>query len=205
MFGFDPNGWTRLNKVLSAGTAFGTVSPTHPITYVEMMYGASTGSVNFIVNPSIDLYPYLGDIRIQRITDSSRSGERNGGIVGSINTGTTMDQYNRFMNMTVVSGANAGGAYTNTQTNASVNWNYPMMTGTNFNYTDPTKYQVGNNADQSNRECVVLEAYIKQATASTVTNMATFTTYAATGVDFNCLWWLCCPTLDYYAAIPTAA
>jgi len=205
MFGFDPNGWTNLNKALTAGTAFGTVSPTHPITYVEMMYGASTGSVNFIVNPSVDLYPYLGDVRIQRITDSSRSGERNGGIVGSINTGTTQGQYNRFLNMTVVSGATAGGALTNTQTNACVNFNYPMMTGTNFNYTDPTKYQTGNGADQSNRECVVLEAYIKQATASTVTTMATFTTYAATGVDFNCLWWLCCPTLDYYVAIPTAA
>jgi len=205
MFGYDPNGWTSLNKVLTAGTAFGTVSPTHPITYVEMMYGASTGSVNFIVNPSVDLYPYLGDVRIQRITDSSRSGERNGGIVGSINTGTSQGQYNRFLNLTVVSSATAGGAFTNTQTNAAVNWNYPMMTGTNFNYTDPTKYQIGNNADQSNRECVVLEAYIKQAAASTVTTMATFTTYAATGVDFNCLWWLCCPTLDYYTALPTAA
>lgn len=203
MFGFDPQGWTSMNKTLTAGTAFGNMTPTHPITYVEMMYGASTGGVNFIVNSSADLYPYIGDIRIQRLTDTARSGERAGAVAASINAGTSNGAYNRFMNMSVPSGGTAGAAFTNSQTNGSLNWNYPMMTNVNFNYTDPTSYLLGNPADATNRECVVLEAYVKQATASTVTPLVSFTSYAATGVDFNCLWWLCCPTIDYYTAIPS--
>lgn len=204
MFGYDPAGWTSLNRLLTGGTSFGTVAPTHPITYVEMMYGGSTGGINFVVNTSADLFPYVGDVRIQRLTDTSRNGDRNGVVAATINAGTTTGAYNRFMNMSVPSSGTAGAAFTNTITNGSINFNYPMMTGVNFNYTDPTTYQVGNPADQTNRECVSMEVYVKQAVASSVTGVLTFTTYAGTGVDYNCLWWLCCPTLDYYSAIPTA-
>ncbi len=204
MFGFDPQGKSTANKALIVGTGNFTFAPTHPITYVELMYAGVTGSVNFVVNTCADLYPYLGDVRVQRITDSSRNGERNGVVFATINSGTTTSAYNRFMNFAAPANAGAGATFTNSQTNGSVSWNYPMMTGTNLNYSDPEKYILGNGSDQSNRECCVLEAYIKQDAASSVTKFVSFTTYAASGPDFNCLWWLCCPTLDYYSAIPTA-
>lgn len=207
MFGYDPNGKGVANKLLVAGTTNFNYTPTHPITYIELMYGASTGSVNFLVNASTDLYPYIGDIRVQRITDSARSTDRRGIISEAINTGFSASVYNRFLNFRDgASSANStgGAAITNSQTNATLNWNYPMMTGTNFNYTDPNLYILGADNDQTSRECVNMEVLVKQDVASTTSKSLTFATYAGTGPDYNCLWWLCCPTLDYYITIPSA-
>lgn len=207
MYGYDPNGKSTGNRILTAGSQAFSYVPTHPITYVEMMYGASTGSVNYVVNTSCDMYPYIGDVRVQRITDSARTDDRLGVVVASSLAGTTTSVYNRFLNFrngTSSAFGTGGAAFTNSQTNASLNFNYPMMTCTNFNYTDPTSYILGSTVDQTNRECVNVEILVKQDVASTVSKSLSLTTYAGTGPDFNCLWWLCCPTLDYYTSIPTA-
>jgi len=204
MFGFDPNGKSTANKALVVGTANFNFTPTHPLTYVSMMYGSFRGSVNYIANASCDLYPYIGDIRVQRITDSTRNGDRVGTQTAGINTATTKSAFLRFLNFSVPAHGDAGAAFTNTQTNGSLNWNYPMMSSVNWNFADATYSNNGNVYDQTDRECVLMEAYVKQATANTVTDSVTFNTYAGTGPDFTCLWWLCCPTLDYYSAIPTA-
>jgi hypothetical protein len=207
VYGYDPNGKSTAYKLLVAGNSSFNYTPTHPISYVEMMYGAATGGVNFIMNPSADLYPYVGDVRVQRITDSARTNDRLGIVVAGINAGTTASVYNRFLNFRDGSSSatgQAGAAFTNSQTNASINWNYPMMTSVNFNYTDPTGYILGKANDQTTRECVNLEVLVKQDTGSTTSKSLTFATYAGSGVDYNCLWWLCCPTLDYYTSIPLA-
>lgn len=207
MFGYDPNGKSTANKLLTAGTNTFNFTPTHPITYVEMMFGASTGSVNFVANTSCDLYPYIGDVRIQRINDSSFSTWRLGVVSASTAAGTSASNYNRFLNFqgnNNFAAGTGGAAFTNTQINSALNWNYPMMTGVNFNYTDPTTYVNGAVNDQTSRECVALEILVKQDTASTVSKSLSVTTYAGSGPDYNCLWWLCCPTLDYYTSLPVA-
>lgn len=207
MYGYDPNGKSTANNLLVGGTSNFNYTPTHPITYVEMMYGASTGGINFVVNTSLDLFPHIGDIRVQRITDSSRNGDRSGNLGANINAGTSASFYNRFLN-TRDGGSTAactgGAAYTNTQTNSSINWNYPMMTPFNFNYTDPSKYVLGMDTDGTSRECTLMETLVKQDVANTVSKSLSFSTFAGTGTDYNCLWWLCCPTLDYYTSIPSA-
>ena len=43
---------------------------------------------------------------------------------------------------------------------------------------------------------------IKQPTAGTA-EYATISSYVGTGPDFQCLWFLCCPTIDYGIAYPT--
>lgn len=204
MFGYDPNGTSTANKLLVVGTSNFNYTPTHPLTFVAMMYGAFSGSVNYYVNAGADLYPYIGDVRVQRISDNTLASYRAGIASHTINTATTKSAFNRFMNMSNIPAATGGGTFTNSQTNAAINFNYPMMASTNWNYTDPTKSNIGSGADQTDKECVLLEAYVKQSTANTVSDSLTFSTYAGSGPDYNCLWWLCCPTLDYYSVIPTA-
>lgn len=203
-FGYDPNGKSTANKLLVAGTANFNYTPTHPSVYIANMYGAFKGSMNYIVNTSCDLYPYIGDIRVQRITGDTIASDRLGGGNSGINTGTTKSAFLKYMNFQIPYPASGGACFTNTQTNGSINWNCPMMAGVNFNFTDPNYSITGNGKDQTDNECSYLEAYIKQATGNTVTDLVTFTTYAGTGVDYTCLWWLCCPTVDYYAGVPTA-
>lgn len=201
MFGYDPSSGSSANKLLTVGTAPFNFPATHPITYVSMMYGGSRGGINYAMNTCAGLYPYIGDIRVQRITDNTFSGSRRGGIAGTQNVGTSSGLTMRFLNNQNGMGQ-AGAAFTNSQTNGSITWNQPQMSGVNFNFCDPTYAIFGNAADQTTLECSLLEIMYKQSTPSTVTDVATHITYAATGVDFTLLWWLCCPTLDYYTSLP---
>lgn len=204
MYGFDPAGLSSANKLLSAGAANFNFCPTHPITYVAIMYGAFRGGVNYTANVSADLYPYVGDIRVQRITDTAYAANRRGRTISNQNAGVNSSVTTRYMNGFLANGM-GGAAFTNSQTNGSVSWNQPMLTGTNFNYTDPAFAIAGNSADQSDLECSHMEILFKQSTASTVTEIATITTYCGGGVDLTCIWWLCCPTLDYYVSNPTTS
>lgn len=203
MYGYDPAGLSSVNKLLVAGTAAFNCTPTHPIIYIGMMYAGMRGGINYTANIGADLYPYVGDIRVQRITDTTSAANRRGRTTSNLNTGTNSSVTSRFINNTFGSGI-GGAAFTNSQTNGAVSWNYPHLAGTNFLYTDPYAAISGNANDQSDQECVFMEILVKQAAANTVTDLLTITTYAGTGVDFTCLWWLCCPTLDYYTSNPVA-
>jgi len=201
MYGFDPSGQYSANSLLTISTTapFNFV-PTHPITYVAMMYGGSRGSINFIANLGADLTPYIGDIRVARLTDSNFGTGKWGDDVDNFNTSDSTNNYaynlNKLNHLYGATGT-AGMAFTNSQTNGAISWVQPMLNQTNFNYNDPTYAQNGNPNDDSTSECSVLSVYLKQQTANTTTDIFTISTYAGTGPDYTCLWWLCCPTLDY--------
>lgn len=202
MFGWDPNGLSSATKVMSMGTGNFNFVPTHPMTYISMMYGAFRGGVNYTANPGVDIYPYIGDVRVMRHTTDTLSNRRRGSIVDTATSGSTNSVYSRYLNS--VDALTGGGAYTNSQTNASLSWNAPQLSGVNFNYTDPTYAIPGNAKDLTNLECTTLDLLMKQSTINTTSRYLTVTTYAGSGVDWHCLWWLCCPTIDYYVAIPAA-
>jgi hypothetical protein len=207
MYGYDPNGQSTASKILAgSGTAPFNYVPTHPITYVSMMYGGFRGSVNYVINTSLDLFPYVGDIRVSRITDSSSAAYRQGSIISSSSTGATSSVTAQYLlnNLGPRTAGTAGASFTNSQTNGSINFNYPHMNIANFHYPDPTYSIPGNSADETGRECAFVSMLIKQSTANTSTDLMTMTTYAGTGPDFTCLWFLCCPTLDYYENTPVA-
>jgi hypothetical protein len=204
MFGFDPNGKSVANKLLVAGNSNFNYTPTHPITYFSAMYGGVRGSVNYNANTSVDLYPYIGDIRVQRLNAETRANDRIGKYDSGLVTGGSKNAAVKYLNMQTPHYATAGAAFTNSQTNGSLNWNYPMMTGINMTYPDPNSSINGNTKDQSDLECTLMEVYVKQNLANSVTDVFTLTSYAGTGPDFTCLWWLCCPTIDYYVSIPNA-
>jgi hypothetical protein len=156
---------------------------------------------------SQDLAPYVGDIRVQRMTDDSFYAWRRGVNISSLNTGGTGSETARYLlSLGTTSFGTAGAAFTNTQTNGSLSWNMPHMLSTTFTYPDTNYSIVGNGVDESNKECSLLQVNFKQnAAQSSVTDTATYTTYAGSGPDFHCVWWLCCPTVDYYVTIPTSA
>jgi len=201
-FGYDPQGKFTANKVVAAtGTANFNFAPTHPITYVGMMFGAYRGSVNYTINTCAD--NEVSDIRISRLNRDTKQDARAGLFANSINTGISKSAAVRYLNI-VCNPGQAGALFTTTTTNGAVSWQAPHQQGTNFMYTDPTDSILGNTHDWSNRECTFLEIFLKQQTASTTTSNLTVTTYAGTGPDFTLLWFLCCPTLDYQLSVPVA-
>jgi len=201
MYGYDPNGQSTASKIKAAsGSTTFTFTPTHPMTYIAMMYGAYRGGVNFTANPSVDLYPHIGDIRVQRLNTDTDTGNRRGRITSSLNTGTTASVTRAYLNDVYY--FTAGGAFTNSESGGAISWNAPHMGMYNFNFCDPTYSVVGNPADGTDKECTVMNILVKQATASTITDSLAIATYAGSGVDWHCIWWLVCPTLDYYTSKP---
>jgi len=207
MYGYDPSGLSTFNKILAGvGTAPFNANPTHPVTYIGLMYGGVRGSMNYISNISSDLTPYIGEITVQRVNDSTVSSSRRGLYITNVNTGVSIsnDLYSINTGYGVNAYGAAGAAFTNSQTNGCVSWNMPHMSQCIITYPDPTYSITGNSFDETTRECSLLTIKVNQTTANTNTDSLTVTTYAASGPDFTCLWWLCCPTLDYYETYPTA-
>lgn len=204
MFGFDPNGLSTAAKQLGAGSAPFNYTPTHPITYVSMLYGAFRGGVNYTANVAVDLFSSIGDIKIERITDDTNAANRRGRILSTQAITVTNSNVARYLNSGFGHGT-AGLAFTNTQTNGAVTWNAPHKSGVNWNYTDPTYAITGNAVDQTDSACTQLDITFKASSTQSVGRWTSIPTFAGTGVDFTCLWFLCCPTLDYYTNLPVSA
>ncbi len=207
-YGYDPNGKYTASKIIAAaGTAPFNISATHPITYVAGMYAGYRGSVNYVANFSSDLTPYIGDVRVQRVTDNCLASDARARYVSTIDTGigagpANMALFNSHGTQSYYTG---GSALTNTQTNGTISWNQPHMNGSNLHFPDPTYSITGNSTDKSDLECSYLQMTIKQVTATTTTHQLSIVSYAGSGPDYHCLWWLCCPTLDYAVTVPTIA
>lgn len=205
MFGFDPNGQSTAFNTFSTG-GIGNINfvPTHPITYFSMMYGGFSGGVNYAVNVSHDLTPSLGEVRVQRYNITTEQSFRLGAANGAVSTTNSKNSSLRSYNLNILSNCTGGAALTNTMTNGTLNWMAPMMLPTNFCYPDTTFSMTGNSSDGTDRECSFLTAFVKQTTANTTSNQVSFTTYAGTAPDYNLIWFLCCPTLDYYLQVPNS-
>lgn len=203
-FGYDPDGQSTANNISAAsGTSPFNYVPMHPTSYFSNMYGAFTGGMNYVANTSIDVVPSIGDVRISRCNVDAFSSVRLGSNVGGINNNNganyTRLWYN-FQNSPLA--GTSGSAYTNTMTNGSLNWYAPHMLETNWCYTDPTSAIDGNSNDSTNLECTLLDIYMKQNTSGFSANSFSLISYAGTGTDYNLLWLICCPTIDYYTTLP---
>jgi len=204
-FGYDSNGKYTAAGLITTGSNFAyTSNPTHPITYISNMYGGYRGGVNYTLNcVGGNLCSGLEDARVQRLTDSVMSAYKRGDVVMSANAGDNQGKTNTTFQTGWPIYGTAGSTYTNENTNAGLSFYYPMMAGVNFQYPDPNSAVNGATADQSDVECCLLLSVQSQAAANNSVRSMHFTTYAGIGVDFSCLWLLCCPTVDYYSAFPT--
>ncbi len=203
-YGFDPQGSSSATKWLSAGNTNFNWDVTHPTSYIANMFGGFRGSLNVIINPSADLTPYIGDVRIERMGDDGMNSLHVGTNNWAYNFGDSNAQKLYKSNTAIPWTLAAGGAMTNTQTNSCVQVNWPYMSGYNFQY--PSAYHAGPgfSTDGSNLDGLAYQIQLKQNASTLVTERATVTTFVGTGPDFTCLWFLCCPTIDYYVAAPTA-
>lgn len=207
--GYNPQGMGPVaNQVVApSGTYPYAFNGMHPLPYVAGMFLGYRGGVNYTVTPSTDAYGFLDDIRVNRISS-------NFGLVGS-------DIYLSQSN-TLASGANvstcahwagrqqfvrdglSGLAITSNRTNASVQFMIPDYNRYNFSLVRPAN-QFNVDDDQIHTGAL-LQLTVKNPTAddikqSTISIMST----AAAAPDFTCLFFLCCPTLDYQLAAPTPA
>jgi len=202
--GYVPNvGWTpSANRIIAAsGTSAYNFAPMHPLTYVSSMFVGYRGGVNMVVTPSTDGSVTVQDTRVSRITEAMYEN----GYINTLYTGTSGESLStKLWYLNVKYGAFdglSGMAITSTQTNGSLSYNVPDFKRYNFSIVDPNANTQYNGLDDTESEGSEIRLLLKGAANSSNNNLTIHVAQSA-GPDFTCLFFLCCPTLDYANTIP---
>jgi hypothetical protein len=207
--GFDPswNTANRANNVVAASGdspyAFNTMAH---MPYVASMYVGYRGGANFVVTPSMDKYGNIGDFRVTRwITVASSSVFRIWGNFNSLLLSASSSQRSFGLQRgSYLNDGLAGMAITSTVTNGSISFQLPDFKLANFSFARPENYANGIAEDGTNRQAAFVQFSLKKTgTADDGAEYVTLQTQVSAAPDFTCLFWLCCPTLDYLTANPT--
>lgn len=208
--GFDPNASTvvNANKVVAAsGSAPYSMNTMTHMPFVAGMYLGYRGGANFVVTPGHDIYaPIVSDLRVARWTATAPSADARLWTVWGTQAGTgtiATKQYHvgRFNYM---QDGLSGMAATHTSTNGSMSFQLPDFKQTNFSLVDPLNYYSGSAADTTDKQGAFVVMNLKTPTGID-SQYVTIQTQVGAAPDFTCLFWLCCPTLDYLTSNPTPA
>jgi len=203
--GFYPNvAWApSANKIVAAsGTQAYNFNPMHPMTYISSMFVGYRGGANFVYTPATDGVSTIQDVRVNRITENIYDN----GYHVALNTVSIGDTYSaKVWNLNAKYYPNdglAGEAITSTQTNGSLSFYMPDFKRTNFSLVDRLANTQYDAVDDTTTQVLELRTLIKSGVANANDNV-TFQVLEGAGADFTCLFFLCCPTLDYAQAIPS--
>jgi hypothetical protein len=199
---------TSASTVVAAGsTASYAFNGMHPMPYVAGMFMGYRGGTTYTVTPSTDKYGNLDDFRVDRLTSSfGLSGLNSYGALAaaslapghSISTGASYVGREQFIRDGL-----SGQAITSNRTNASLVFQIPDYNMFNFSLVNPAVYPVGQSVDGTDNQGALFTATYKNTSAgSGNTASITYMSAAAAAPDFTCLYYICCPTLDFSNAAP---
>jgi hypothetical protein len=206
--GFDP-AWNKTAAVapIAATNLFFAFNTMHHMPYVAGMFLGYRGGANYTLTPSHDAYGrQMSDIRVTRWTQAATDNayryiSKWGNILGASNASSRASLVNRGR---YSADGLAGMAILTTETNGSLSFQLPDYKQANFSLADPTKYVAGQETDGTNRQAAFATMTLDNP-SGTNTFFVTMQTQVAAAPDWTCLFFLCCPTLDYQRDEPTPA
>lgn len=205
--GFDPKASTavKANKVVAAsGNAPYAMNTMVHMPYVTGMYLGYRGGANYVLTPGCDLATTgIGDFRITRWTAQAVNQDFRQWKVYNTIAGSAIQSLKAFSlgRNSYLSDGLAGMALTTTLTNGSISFQLPDFKLANFSLSDPANFALGVATDGTDRQAAFAQLILK-ANATTDTTYNTLQTQVSAAPDFTCLFWLCCPTLDYLTGDP---
>lgn len=203
--GYNVDAPSVANTIVTIGTAqFSFGYMTH-MPYISSMYLAYRGGANYTLTPQADKYGNIGDFRVSRVTSIPLATlYRLGAYNGSIVTAANNNQRSKYFNYDRYTDGFGGMAITATATNGSVTVQIPDYKKYNFSLADPVNYYAGSSKDGTDVQTVLVE--MLQVNGATDTIMGTtLQTEVCAAPDFTCLFFLCCPTLDFANSAPVPA
>lgn len=204
--GYAPATWpTSANKVLAAsGTAPYCFNTMHIIPYVAGMFMGVRGGVNYTLTTSCP-QAQLNDIRVSRITDSAAITTSNrlvslmSSTLGSASFSTKVSTFGTAW---YKRDGLAGMALSSAAVAPSVQFTIPDNNNYNFTLSDPRNWDEGSPSDGTGIQGALVTFTVANSSASDEVGYTTVLTTAGIGTDFTCLFYLCCPTLDYLIGDP---
>lgn len=200
-------GLSAQKVVAATGTASYSFNNMHPMPYIAGMFMGYRGGVNYTVTPSTDKYGFLDDFRVNRLTSSFglTGAETYGALAGlSLATAASLSTIAHYLGrQQFVRDGLSGLAITSNRTNASVSFQIPDYNMYNFSLVDPATYPVGQASDGTGDQGALFTATMKNVSANSDTGSVSLMSAAAAAPDFTCLYFVCCPTLDFSSTAPT--
>jgi hypothetical protein len=199
--GFDSSAFVNATKIVAASgvSPFNYVNMT-PLTWVTTAFCGYRGSTNYTITPCANGTPSVDRVNVFRSTNATDASVL--AYLSLITTvtattnGSKLPQQNYWSTARTDGVEGSGGAaITATRTNGSVMFNFPNYNKNNFARADPTLLYLGTSLDDTRNENVGVELWLD----STVTPASRFSLsiYTGAGPDFNPVFFLCCPTIDY--------
>jgi hypothetical protein len=169
------------------------------------MYQGYRGSTNFTVTLNSP-QNIVGDMRVVRVTDFNAINPTNrwigiaGTLLASANVSTRALRLNE-LNMT--RDGLAGAAITSSGPSPSLQFSIPDNNNRSFSLVSPAFYIEGSSVDGTDETGAILTLIAANTTSADSYNTSTLSTAVGAGPDFTCLYFLCCPVVDYLLGDPT--
>jgi len=205
--GFVPYAWpTTATKVIGTGPGNYAFNTMHMIPYIANMFLGVRGGVNYTItvnSPKVT----SDDIRITRATDTGAVTATNRIIVKQTSIAGTSSlsvKTSRLNAFNYLRDGLAGVAVTSAQAAPSVQFTLPDNNNYNFTLADPVNWDEGSIKDGTDRQAALVTITVANTTTTDEVGYTTLQTAAAAGSDFNCLFFLCVPTIDNLIGDATA-
>lgn len=197
---------TATRVVAASGTTSFAFNSMHPLPWITGMFVGFRGSTNYAVTVnSPDITP--DDIRFIRCTDSGGGtpARRIIQLAASIPGTQTLSQKISALDIDWNQrNGLAGYAITSASANPTALFTFPDYNNYNFSLANPINYIDGDSRDGTNVQSVVLSLTTANTSSTDKTGYTTITSSVGAGADFTCVYFLCCPTVDWCNTIPTA-
>ncbi len=203
--GYVTTSWpTSASKVLSTGTANYAFNTMHMIPYVTGMFLGTRGGVNYTLTTNCP-QAQLNDIRVTRVTDSTAITPSNRLIVAAANApGSSSLSFKTAILGSIWNKRDGLGGMALSSANVAPSVQFTIPDNNNYNFTlsDPTSWVEGSSSDGTSNQGALVTFTVANSTANDEVGYTTVVTTAGIGTDFTCLFFLCCPTLDYLIGDP---
>jgi hypothetical protein len=190
--------------IAAAGSSQYAFNTMGHLPYVAGMFLGYRGGVNYTLTPGNDDYSSIADMRaIRWTTPTTDSAYRYWKVWTFASLASVVSIRANFLNRLSYLGDGLGGmAITSTATNSSLSVQIPDYKPYNFSLADPVNYNYGSTKDGTDIQSVAVQTLISTPTTRSISYI-TLQTEVAAAPDFTCLFFLCCPTMDYQLNNPT--
>lgn len=188
------------NVVASSGTSRFVFSKMTPLSWVTHCYCGYRGSFNWALTFNAGASNGVDAIQVGRANTTTINQRifRSLYLPGSSNV-KAADLNGFGSNTTFLEGDSmiGGGAITSTRQNNTIMINVPNYNKNNFARAVPEESFRGSALDDTDTDTVLWRAIYDNAET---TNNLTLSMYVGSGPDYNPVFFLCCPTIDYLQA-----
>lgn len=193
---------TYANKVIAAsGTAPYSFTKPHPMKYISLMYLGWRGSATFTMTPSDDVREGISNFWVQRTNTALGNTTVYSHSTLTLPT-TNSERAALLYSPSIMESGTGGMAITSTKTNGSISFNLPFYNKYNFCYSTPALQRADDGSDTLVARATIVTP--PQPNGSLEMHVGLATAQCA-GPDFTCLFFMCCPTLDYAKVLPVPA